>query len=354
MYRASTIWFSHLVPNAVFAILHEMNQLVPTMQRVSLRGSALLIAIVMLLGACSSDSNSQDSSRCQTPRVVNRVSEAPFGVLLPSGRFEGQSYTSAQAVVDSGLNAVSIGWPFYFKESGDIVFGFRDETKDQWLDQLRCTVVEIKEAGLVALVWGQMVQADLPRGVEPMEIPSELVEAVGVGVSELITDVGRVLEELQVEYWSPVSELDKFLGYEGHQKFFAQYVDQARSVFSGTLYAQINSLDQEGFTVKQITPDFGGVDAMSIAWISFACREDDMQKVDWLIEQAEAQGITRRFIGEIGGVTGGSLSDEPCMSTLVSRWGSESGVLILDAPSDLPGASQVAGGWLEDFLVSLR
>ena len=79
-----------------------------------------------------------------------------------------------------------------------------------------------------------------------------------------------------------------------------------------------------------------------------------MQKVDWLIDEAEAQGISDRFIGEIGGVTGGSSADRPCMDTLIERWGSESGVVVLDVPSDLPDASQVAGGWLEDVLLELR
>jgi hypothetical protein len=315
---------------------------------------ALAILGAVLLAACSSGNGSADGSACEPVEQPVRSTEAPVGVLLPSGGFEGQSYPTAQAVADAGLNAVSIGWPFYFLESGDITYGYRDETKEQWLERLRCTVVDIKEAGLVALVWGQLVQADLPRGVEPMGIPPELIDSVGTAVEGLIAEVGVVLEELQVEYWSPVSELDKFLGYEGHQKFFARYVEEARSVFSGTVYAQPNSLDQNGFTVNRITPDFGGVDAMSIAWISFACREDDMQKVDWLIEQAEAQGITRRFIGEIGGVTGGTAADRPCMEMLISRWGSESGVVVLDAPSDMPNASQVAGGWLEELLLDLR
>ena len=319
--------------------------------RVSVVG---LIVGTALLAACSAGDESSNGEGCAPREEPTRLADAPFGVLLPSGGFEGQSYPSAQAVADAGHNAVSIGWPFYFTESGEITFGYRDETKEQWLDRLRCTVVEIKDAGLVAIVWGQMVQADLPRGVEPMGIPTDLIDTVGTGVEGLIAEVGAVLEGLQVEYWSPVSELDKFLGYEGHQQFFGRYVEQARSVYTGTLYAQINSLDQNGFTVNRITPDFAGVDTMSIAWISFACREDDMQKVDWLIDEAEAQGISDRFIGEIGGVTGGSSADRPCMDTLIERWGSESGVVVLDVPSDLPDASQVAGGWLEDVLLELR
>lgn len=320
------------------------------------RAVSIAVAAIgaVLLAACSSGGESSDGSDCEAIEQPVRSAEAPVGVLMPSGGFEGQSYPTAQAVADAGLNAVSIGWPFYFLESGEVAFGFRDETKEQWLDRLRCTVVQLKDAGLVAIVWGQFVQADLPRGVEPMGIPSELVDVVGPAVEELLVDVGSVLEELRVEYWSPVSELDKYFGYEGHQTYFARYVERARSVFSGTVYAQINSLDQNGFTVNRVSPDLAGVDAMSIAWISFACREDDMQKVDWLIEEAETQGVTRRFIGEIGGVTGGSVADKPCMDTLISRWGSESGVVVLDAPSDLPGASQVAGGWLEKLLLELR
>ena len=328
-----------------------------TLSAARIRLSASFVGLILgvtQLVACSPGRESSSEAGCVTRDEPTRLADAPFGALLPSGGFEGQSYPSAQAVADTGLNAVSIGWPFYFRENGEITFGYRDETKEQWLDRLRCTVVEIKDAGLVAIVWGQMVQADLPRGVEPMGIPTNLIDTVGIGVEGLIAEVGAVLEELKVEYWSPVSELDKFLGYEGHQQFFPRYVEQARAVFTGSLYAQINSLDQNGFTVNRITPDFAGVDTMSIAWISFACREDDMQKVDWLIEQAEAQGISDRFIGEIGGVTGGSSADRPCMDTLIGRWGSESGVVVLDAPSDLPGASQVAGSWLEDVLLELR
>ncbi len=250
---------------------------------------------------------------------------------------------------------MSIGVPFYYTQSGELVFGRREETKEQWLENVRCVVVEAKDAGLITLVWGQFIQADAPRGQEPMDAPADVQEKLGPAALQLIPDVGRVLEDLQVEYFSPVAELDKFVGYDNHNRVFADMVAAARTTFTGKIYVQPNTLSRPpSFDSEQVTPDFGGADAMSIAWISFSCREDDMARAQWYVDQAVSQGVEEFFIGEIGGVTGGSESDAECFDTLIAKWdGPSRGVIVLDAPSDMPDAAQVAGSWREKVLREL-
>lgn len=317
----------------------------------------LVLAVVPI--SCGNDESGQSSEqsrgRCEPSQDLARREGRPFGVLLPSGRFEGQSYGSAQAIVDAGLNAVSIGVPFYYTQSGDVVFGRRDESKEQWLDEIRCVVIEAKDADLITLVWGQFVQADAPRGEEPMDAPASVQAMLGPAALELIPEVGQLLEELQVEYFSPVSELDKFVGFENHNLVFADMVAAARSTFTGKIYAQPNTLSRPpSFDSENVSPDFGGVDAMSIAWISFSCRQDDMDRAQWYVDQAIDQGVEEFFIGEIGGVTGGSESDAACLDTLIDKWdGASRGVIVLDAPSDMPDAAQVAGTWREALLREL-
>ena len=328
-------------------------------------GFIAVIASVALLAACGSDdpqaqsgqqgAQDQQGAVCEAAADLDRIDERPFGVLLPSGRFDGQSYPSAQAIADAGLTAVSIGIPIYYTSSGELVFGRRGETKEQWLEQVRCTMLEAKQAGLITLAWGQFVQADAQRGEEPMDAPADVQAKLGPAALELIPDLARVLEESQVEYFSPVAELDKFVGYENHNAVFGDMVDAARANFTGKIYAQPNTLSRPpSFDSENVPPDFGGVDAMSIAWISFSCREDDMARAQWYVDQAKAQGVQEFFIGEIGGVTGGSPNDAACFDTLITKWdGATNGVIALDAPSDMPNAAQVAGTWRERNIAQL-
>lgn len=321
------------------------------------------MAGLLATAACSSEDQiqgeggggSQNTSACESSADLTRNGDAPFGVLLPSGRFDSQSYPSAQAIKDAGLTAVSIGIPIYYTADGSLTFGRRGETKEQWLDQVACTVLEAKNAGLITLAWGQFVQADAPRGEEPMDAPADVQAALGPAALELIPDLARVLEEAQVEYFAPVAELDKFVGFANHNAVWADMVAAARPHFSGTMYMQPNTLSQPpSFDSENVAPDFGGADAMSIAWISFDCREDDMARAQWYVDQARAQGVAQFFIGEIGGVTGGSPADAACFDTLVEKWdGAQVGVIALDAPTDVPNAAQVAGTWREDALREL-
>jgi hypothetical protein len=250
---------------------------------------------------------------------------------------------------------VSIGIPIYYNAAGEIVFGRRGETKEQWLGQVRCTMLEAKNAGLITLAWGQLVDADAQRGEEPMDAPSGVQAKLGPATLSLIPDLAQVLEEVQVEYFSPVAELDKFVGYQNHNAVFAKMVEAARSRFTGKIYAQPNTLSRSpSFDSENVSPDFGDAEAMSIAWISFNCREDDMARAQWYVDQAKAQGVQQIFIGEIGGTTGGSPDDAACLDKLIEEWaGDANGVIALDAPSDLPNAAQIAGTWREQKLREL-
>lgn len=331
------------------------------MRQRTLTVGALVLATVAMT-ACGSDEQQarpaqqgDQNEACENPGDLTRIDGTPFGVLLPSGRFEGQSYPSAQAIADAGLNAVSIGIPFYYTSEGALVFGRRDETKEQWLEQVRCTVLEAKRAGLITLAWGQFVQADAQRGQEPMDAPADVQAELGPAALELIPELAQLLEDAKVDYFAPVAELDKFVGYQNHNDVFPAMVDAARAHFTGKIYAQPNTLSRPpSFDSENIPPDLGDIDAMSIAWISFMCREDDMARAQWYVDQAKAQGIDDFFIGEIGGTTGGSPADEACLDTLIEKWdGAMNGVIVLDAPSDMPNAAQVAGSWREERLREL-
>lgn len=316
----------------------------------------VIFIIGFLLTSCSGeDSGNIGASDCQLNNPAERISGAPFGVLLPSGQFDQHSYKSAQEIKDAGYNAVSLSASFYFTQEGEIVYD-RDSSrgsKETWLENIRCKAIEAKNAGLITLIWGQFEQADQARGQEPMGVPKGIEDKLAQGALELIPDVAGLLEELKVEYWSPVSELDKFLGYQNHNKYFAQMI-QAGSDFQGITYAQpLTGSMPPTFYSEQVPPDFGGAKAMSISWISFTCFDDDIEKANWIIEQAKEQGVSEIFIGEIGGTQNKTDADQTCFETLVDAFnGKTTGVIALDMPDGFPNGSQVKGTWQETLITS--
>jgi len=301
---------------------------------------------------------SEDSARswgpdtCDIPADLERLSETPFGVLFPSGSFQFQSYSSAQEIADQGLNAVSIGWGIFYTGDGTIVFdrnGSRDDqAKRRWVQSMQCQVVEAKQAGLVVAVWGQFQQFDVDG--EPGLIPESIRESVLEQSVDLIPLMAEAAEEAKVEYYSPVSELDKYAGIEGHNSYFPRYARAARPLFKGVLYSQPNILQREAsFYSEKLSPALGPIDALGISWISYDCYEDDAVKGDWFIEKAAEQDVTSVFISEIGGVTESPPSD--CLRELIERWGAGStGVFVLDSPPMMPNASAINGSWQEDVL----
>ena len=310
-------------------------------------------AFALLISGCSAEEGSSSQSACELSAPATRIDGAPFGVLYPSGSFRAQSYKSAEEIKAAGFNAVSLAATFYFDQNGDIIFD-RSESggeKSRWLENIKCQVVEAKEAGLITLVWGQFEQGDLPRGSEPMGVPSEIKDKLAQGAIELIPDIAALLEELKVEYWSPVSELDKFLGYEYHNKYFGQMLE-AGSEFEGITYAQPMTMSlPPSFVTENVTPDFATADALSISWISFSCRPEDMVKAFWIIEQAKNQGIKNIFVGEIGGTQNKTDADQACFETLVENFeGKTNGVIALDLPDEFPNGSQVKGTWQEKLI----
>lgn len=310
---------------------------------------------VLILSGCSSPDESNNSSSCNPANPPTRITEDPYGVLYPSGTFETQSYKSAAEIKAAGFNAVSLGFAFYFNQAGEIVFDRSPDggEKSRWLERVKCSVVEAKDAGLITLVWGQFEQVDLPRGTEPMGVPEEIREKLAQGAIELMPEIAQLLEELKVEYWSPVSELDKFLGYKNHNKYFRQMVE-AGSAFEGITYAQPMTLSlPPAFVTEKVTPDLGGVDALSVSWISFDCRPEDMEKALWIIQQAKDQGVSKIFVGEIGGTQNKSYADQACFETLIAAFeGKANGVIALDLPDGIPNGSQVKGTWQETLITS--
>ncbi len=334
-----------------------------------IRRTALLVAAVALLAACSDGGGDAAGPggaggpggpggvACEVPAGLTRSGEVPVGVLLPSGSFERQSYASAQAIADAGLNAVSLGWPFYYTAAGDVVFDFDGSADEQararWVERVRCSVVAAKEAGLVVAVWGQFQAAQVEG--EPGGMPEGIRDRVLEQALALVPEMARVLEELQVEYWSPVAELDKFAGIEGHNDFFARMVAAGAPHFSGTVYVQPNILQQDSFFVQGVVPDLGGVDALGVAWISYECEPEQLRAADFFLEAARAQGIDRVLITELGGTRAVDESARPCLEQLIARWeGGTNGVFLLDFPDIRAGASTIAGSWQEDVLRELR
>ena len=293
-----------------------------------------------------------DPVACDIPADLDRSSDIPFGVLFPSGSFQFQSYSSAQEISDQGLNAVSIGWGIFYTEDGSIVFDRNGSSDDQaqqrWIQSMQCQVVEAKQAGLVVSVWGQFQQAGVDG--EPGLIAEPIRESVLEQSVDLIPLMAEAAEQVKAEYFSPVSELDKYAGIEGHNSFFPRYAEAARPLFNGVLYSQPNILQRDpSFYSEQLSPALGPIDALGISWISYSCFEDDAAKGDWFIEKAAEQGVTTVLISEIGDVVQSPPTE--CLEELIERWGADStGVFVLDSPPMMPDAAQINGSWQEDVL----
>jgi hypothetical protein len=305
-------------------------------------------------GPQDSQGPQQGRSQCEEPAGIARSTETPFGVLLPSGSFRFQSYDSAADVAASGLNAVSIGWSILYNDSGDIVFDRNGsdagDAKARWLDEARCAALEAKKAGLIVSLWGQFQQAGVDG--EPGLIREDIRERVLAASVDVIPDMAQLAEDVQAEYFSPVSELDKYAGIEGHNAFFPQYVAAARPIFSGILYSQPNILQRDpSFFSEKLTPALEGIDALGISWISYQCDPQDVEKTQWFIDQARSQGVNNVFISEIGDVQ--ASSQTPCLEQLIEEWGGDTaGVFVLDSPPMMPNAAEIKGSWQEEVLLS--
>lgn len=335
-----------------------------------MKGSqTVMLLAVFALAACGSPGNSGDgadgpgfpasTARCETPVDLVRRANVPIGVLMPSGAPQRQSYVSIDELVTVGYTAVSLGFPFYFSPTGEIVYDFDGnadaDARQRWEDEIRCTVIEAKEAGLVVAVWGQFIEAG--RRGEPGKMNAGVQNAVLDGALALMPEVAALLEELKVEYWSPVSELDKFAGPTGHNEYFARMVDAGRAAFTGTIYAQPNILDRNGFVAQSIIPEFGEADALGISWISYECESDKMPPgqslawADYFVDAATAQGVSRVFISELGDTRPTDESQRACLETLIDYWdGMNTGVFLLDMPTDQPGSVRIKGSWQEAVL----
>lgn len=340
------------------------------------RWLSTMVTGVLVLSSCGGESDSGDSGqgtnspeKCTLTEELTRSKDVPIGILAPSSSLERQSYASAAEIAAAGLNAVSLGFEFFFTSEGEIVFDFNigkndsdagsDEAKDRWKDRIRCSVIEAKEAGLVVAAWGQLLEAG--RRGEPGEMPAGIRTRVLDGVLALMPEMADLMEELNVEYWSPVSELDKFVGPEAHNEYFPKMVVASRPLFTGTMYVQPNILARDGFVAREIRPDLGGVDALGIAWISYECEPEKLPPgqslawADYFIDAATEQGITRVFVSELGDTRAANESARPCVEKLIDYWdGRTSGVFMLDMPSDSPNGASIKGSWQEDVLKTLR
>ena len=332
---------------------------------------AIIGAMLISTGCASGDGEQnssvigqggQSSKQCESPKDLVRLKNVPIGVLMPAGSLERQSYTSAADLVAAGLNAVSLGFEFYFQPTGEIVFDFNgnadDNAKERWKNNLRCSVIEAKQAGLVVSVWGQFIEAG--RRGEPGEVAQDVQTKVLDGALKLMPEVGKLLEELQVEYWAPVSELERFAGIANHNTYFPQFVAAGRPHFTGVMYVQPNILQRDGFVMQKVEPNLGGVDALGISWISFECEADKLppgmsiDSADFYIEAGANQGINRVFISELGGTNATDESAKPCLEKLIKTWkGAENGVFLLDMPSDFPNGSIIKDSWQEEVLQAL-
>lgn len=323
--------------------------------------AAITVACVVLISGCSGESSSsetenQASSQCELPGGLTRLSGVPVGVLMPSGSFQQQSYESANEMVAVGLNAVSFGWSFYYTSSGEIVFDFDGSSdanaKSRWINQIRCSVIEAKEAGLIVSVWGQFQEANY-RG-EPMGMPEEIRNRVLDQAVELIPEIAQTLEELKVEYWSPVSELDKYAGIEGHNSYFPKMVDVGRPLFNGIIYSQPNILQRDSFYVQNIQPDLGKIDALGISWISYECEPERLKASDFFLKSATSQGINNFFVSELGSTNYADETNKACLEKLIEYWNAgETGLFLLDNPPIREGVATIKDSWQEAVLVKV-
>lgn len=324
-------------------------------------GAALSVALIVGLSGCGGPEGQGEArsgggpGTCEIPDSLERLSTTPIGVLYPSGGFDEQSYSSAQEIADAGLTAVSLGWSILYDSDGNIVYDWDgsadDDAKARWISRMQCSVIEAKQAGLVVAVWGQFQEAGV--NAEPGLIRDDIREQVLAASVGLIPEMAEAVEAVKAEYYSPVAELDKFGGIEGHNTYFPQYLEAVRPVFSGILYSQPNVLQRDpSFYSEQLTPALEGIDALGISWISYDCAPEDVAKGDWFVEQAAAQGVTTVYISEIGGVQQAPETQATCMTELIERWGGvENGVFALDTPSMLEDHAFIKGSWQENVLL---
>lgn len=299
-------------------------------------------------------SNQQSTRACAVPAGTTRSGAVPIGILMPSGNFSGQSYGSPAGVKKAGFNAISLGISLYYDSKGRVTFGRGGQSKQDWLNEIGCNVAKIKEQGLVALVWGQLQDVNQKAGTEPQPVPAKLRAKVAKATTSVMADVAKTLEKYKADYWSPISESDKWFGAEGHNRYFPQWVKIGSRYFTGTIYAQMAL--NNGVTDRSGKPlQMGGADALSIAWISFECEKQMYERPDQMVAAARKQGVDDVFVGEIGGVRAGVPADAACMTDVVEHFGArETGVLFLDAPKDMQGGSRVEGQWPAEWLLELR
>lgn len=331
------------------------------LNKVNRKALVLVAVIAFFASACSeegknSEQSQNGSSFCNSASQLKRLDAKPIGVLLPSGSTKMQSYASFEEIANAGLTGVSLGWTFYYSAAGELVFDFDGssdaDAKKRWISQMQCSVIEAKQSGLVVAVWGQFQEAN--NNDEPMGIPESIRANVLDQALQLMPEVAQILEDLQVEYWSPVSELDKYVGAEGHNKYFEKMVELGRSKFNGVIYVQPNILQRDSFFKQNIKPNFGDVDALGISWISYECQDEQLAAADYFTDAAKTEGISQIFISELGGTSYADDGSQPCLEKLINYWnGSEAGVFILDTPQYRSGVATIKGSWQESVLQDL-
>ena len=305
-------------------------------------------------------SGNASAASCKPPQGLTRSTSVPFGTRAPAFLLspKSHSYGSAAAIKAKGFNAINTSVLIPYNSAGDLDFS-REGGKAAWLCRLGQSLGDLKKAGLVVLVEGEVQAVDNPQGTEPGPVPDAIRAKVAQGISGLMPDLAKLMEQYKVEYFAPLGESEKWLGVDLTQSNYPQWAATTKQTYQGKVFAQIFTgvPGQQAFGPLGMTPNLSNLDALGIVFGDWSCSANSLAYTDAYVQAARAQGVGTILTSELGGVTKpqDAAAAQACMQQVVDRYGTrQTGVLFMDNDKGMPGSQGVEGQWPEGFVLGLR
>ncbi|MBU6244159.1 MAG: hypothetical protein KGP12_02985 [Actinomycetales bacterium] len=305
-------------------------------------------------------SGSASAASCKPPKGLTRSASVPFGTRAPAFLVspKNHSYGSAAAIKAKGFNAINTSILIPYNSAGDLDFS-REGGKAAWLCRLGQSLGDLKKAGLVVLVEGEVQAVDNPQGTEPGPVPDAIRAKVAQGISGLMPDLAKLMEQYKVEYFAPLGESEKWLGVDLTQANYPQWAATAKQTYKGKVFAQLFTgvPGQQAFGPLGLTPNLSNLDALGIVFGDWNCSANSLAYTDAYVQAARSQGVGTILASELGGTTKpqNAAAAQACMQQVVDRYGTrQTGVLFMDNDQKMPGSQSVEGQWPETFVLSLR
>lgn len=316
--------------------------------------------LVWTIPSGGGSSGSASAASCKPPAGLSRSASVPFGTRAPAFLLspKNHSYGSAAAIKAKGFNAINTSVLIPYNSAGDLDFS-REGGKAAWLCRLGQSLGELKKAGLVVLVEGEVQAVDNPRGTEPGPVPDAIRAKVAQGISGLMPDLAKLMEQYKVEYFAPLGESEKWLGVDLTQANYPQWAATVKQAYKGKVFAQLfgGIPGQQAFGPLGLTPNLSNLDALGIVFGDWSCSANSLAYTDAYVQAARSQGVGTILTSELGGTTKpqDAAAAQACMQQVVDRYGTrQTGVLFMDNDKSMPGSQSVEGQWPETFVLGLR